>query len=132
MAARRPYVRPMQGWWKRNPFFVRYMARELTAFVVAAYAVVLLVGVVRLSQGERAFGEFVAGLRDPWSVGLHMGLLAIFVYHTWSWFSIMPKTMPPVVVAGRRLSAAAITGLGLAAAVVASVALLLVVVAVAR
>lgn len=132
MAARRPYVRPMQGWWRRNPFFLRYMAREMTAFVVAAYAVVLLVGVVRLSQGERAFEAFVAGLRDPWSVGLHALLLAVFAYHTWSWFSIMPKTMPPVAVAGRRLPAAAITGLGLAASVLASAALLLVVLAAAR
>jgi len=29
--ARRPYVRPMKGWWKRDPFFVRYMWREVTA-----------------------------------------------------------------------------------------------------
>ena len=37
----RPYVRPMAGWWKRDPFFMRYMARELTAFAVGAYAVIL-------------------------------------------------------------------------------------------
>ena len=29
--ARRPYVRPMQGWWRRDPFFMRYMLREATA-----------------------------------------------------------------------------------------------------
>lgn len=132
MAARRPYVRPMQGWWRRNPFFLRYMARELTAFVVAAYAVVLLVGVIRLSQGPHAFAEFLTGLRDPWSVALHGLLVAAFVYHAWSWFGIMPKTMPPVVVAGRRLSPAAITWSGLAASAVASAILLAVILAVAR
>jgi succinate dehydrogenase subunit C len=52
--ARRPYVRSMRGWWKRDPFFVRYMVRESTALAVAAYSVVLAVGVVRLAQGEAA------------------------------------------------------------------------------
>ena len=56
---RRPYVRPMDGWWKRNPFFIRYMAREVTAVFVAAYAVVLLVGLVRLAQGEAAFNGWL-------------------------------------------------------------------------
>ena len=31
---RRPYVRPMAGWWRRNPFFVEYMIHEGTAFFV--------------------------------------------------------------------------------------------------
>ncbi len=35
MSARRPYVRPMTGWWRRDPFFVRYMIREATALMVA-------------------------------------------------------------------------------------------------
>lgn len=123
MAIRRTYVRPMAGWWHRNPFFLRYMAREVTAIFVAAYALVLLAGVVRLSQGPVAFDEWQDGLQSPWSIAFHFLLLAIFAFHTWSWFSIMPKTLPPIVVGGRRLSAAAITGLGLLASLVASVAL---------
>lgn len=122
MAIRRTYVRPMAGWWKRNPFFMRYMAREVTALFVAAYALVLLAGLARLSQGEAAFGEWLDGLRSPLSIAFHLLLLAIFVYHTWSWFTIMPKTMAPVVVGGKRLSNAAITGMGLAASAVLSVA----------
>ena len=38
MSARRPYVRPMAGWWRRNPWFVEYMLHEATALAVAAYA----------------------------------------------------------------------------------------------
>jgi fumarate reductase subunit C len=122
MAIRRTYVRPMAGWWKRNPFFMRYMAREVTALFVAAYALVLLAGLARLSQGEAAFGQWLDGLRSPLSIAFHLLLLAIFVYHTYSWFTIMPKTMAPVVVGGKRLSNAAITGMGLAASAVLSVA----------
>jgi len=54
MAGRGGYRRPMRGWWRRDPFFVRYMAREATALGVAVYALVLCVGVVCLALGEAA------------------------------------------------------------------------------
>ena len=82
---------------------------------------------IRLSQGEAAFGEWLEGIASPWSVAFHAFLLAVFAYHTWSWFRIMPKTMPPVAVGGRRLAGSAITALGIAAAAVASVAFYLMV-----
>jgi len=121
---RRAYVRPMQGWWRRDPFFMRYMAREATAPFVVAYALVLLAGLVRLSQGERAFGAWLEGLSSPVSIGLHAILLVIFLYHTYTWFQIMPKTLPPIEVAGRRLAPGTITLVGMAASAVLSLALL--------
>ena len=120
MAARKPYVRGMDGWWNRVPFFKRYMAREVTAFFVAVYGLVMLAGLVRLSQGQAAFDAWLVQLRSGWSVALHVVLLLVFMYHTYSWFEIMPKTMPPVVVGGRKLAPGTITGLGLAAAIAAS------------
>ncbi|HSV36634.1 MAG TPA: hypothetical protein VLI46_13815, partial [Ramlibacter sp.] len=32
------YRRPMQGWWMRDRFFMRYMLREITAVAVLVYA----------------------------------------------------------------------------------------------
>lgn len=125
MAVRRPYVRSMDGWWKRDPFFIKYMAREITAFIVAIYAVVLLAGLARLSQGPEAFEQWLDGLRSPGSIAFHVFVLLVFLYHTWSWFRIMPKTMPPVNIGSRRLTPGAITGLGLAASGVLSVAMYL-------
>ena len=55
----------MQGWWRRDPFFVRYMVREDTAVAVLVYAVVLTVGAVRLAQGEAAWNGWLAALRSP-------------------------------------------------------------------
>ena len=117
MAARRPYVRPVQpGWWRRNPYFLRYMAREATAPFVALYALILLAGVVCLSLGQDAWRAYIEALQSPASLTVHAVLLLVFVYHTFSWFAIMPKTMPPVIVDGRRMEAGAITGVGLVAA----------------
>lgn len=127
MSTRRPYVRPMDGWWRRDPFFIRYMLREATAVFVAAYAVVLLVGLVCLSQGEAAYNGWLQALKSPLSVVFHLILLATFVYHTWSWFSIMPKTMPMIIIGGRRVQPATITATGLAVASAACLAVFLIV-----
>ena len=117
MSARRPYRRPMTGWWKKNPYFVEYMIHEGTAFFVAAYAAVLLLGVVKLSQGEAAWNAWLQTLSSSWFILFHLVALVALSYHTFTWFKIMPRTMPPVVVGGERLPAWAITGTGLVVAV---------------
>jgi len=121
---RRPYVRSMQGWWKRDPFFVAYMVRETTALAVAVYAVILAVGLVRLAQGEAAWNGWLAAMKSPWSLLLHAVLLVAFVVHAKSWFEIMPKTMPMMHVGGKRLQASTITRTGFAAVAVATLAVL--------
>jgi fumarate reductase subunit C len=121
---RKPYLRPMHGWWRRDPFFKRYMLREATAVAVAVYAIVLCVGVVRLAQGEAAWNGWLAALRTPASLALHAVLLVAMFIHAKSWFEIMPKTMPMIVLGGRRLAAGTITRLGWAAAIAASLLLL--------
>lgn len=118
------YRRPMAGWWNRDPYFVRYMARELTAFGVLAYAVVLAVGLVRLAQGEAAWNAWLAAVRSPAGWALHAVLLACMVVHSKSWFVIMPKTMPALFLKGRRVPQEAITRVGFAAAIACTLGLL--------
>jgi fumarate reductase subunit C len=123
---RRPFIRPMGRWWMRDPFLMRYMLRELTAIFVALYALVLLAGLVLLARGPDAYGQWLAVLRSPLSIGLHVLLLVALVYHTWSWFQIMPKTMPPVRIGAKVVNANAITAAGvLAAALACTVVLVL-------
>ncbi len=123
MKARGPYIRPMHGWWRRDPFFMRYMVREATAIAVAAYALVLSVGVVCLALGEAAWNAWVGVLQTPGSVLLHAVLLIGMIVHTKSWFEIMPKTMPMIFIGGRRLAASTITRTGWAAAALACLVL---------
>ena len=42
MAQVRTYVRPMAGWWRRNPYFVRYMIREGSSVFLAIYTLILV------------------------------------------------------------------------------------------
>lgn len=124
---RRGYVRPMQGWWRRDPFFVKYMIREVTAVAVLVYAVILMVGVVRLSQGEAAFNGWLAGLRSPGSILLHLVLLVSMMVHAKSWFDIMPKTMPLLFMGGHRVEGSTITRTGYVVTIVATVLVLVLV-----
>lgn len=117
---RRGYVRPMQGWWRRDPFFVKYMIREVTAVAVLVYAIILMVGVVRLSQGEAAFNGWLAALKTPGSILLHLVLLASMIVHAKSWFDIMPKTMPLLFMGGHRVEGSTITRTGYIVTIVAT------------
>ena len=63
MSKRRPYVRPMDGWWKKHPFYIEYMIHEWTAFFVAAYAFTLLAGVICLALGESAWYCWLATMQ---------------------------------------------------------------------
>jgi len=121
---RRGYVRPMQGWWRRDPFFVKYMIREVTAVAVLVYAIILMVGVVRLSQGEAAFNGWLAALKTPGSILLHLVLLVSMIVHAKSWFDIMPKTMPLLFMGGHRVEGSTITRTGYIVTIVATVLVL--------
>ena len=117
----------MDGWWKKNPFFVEYVIHESTALFVLAYAVTLLVGLIRLGQGEAAWNGWLAALQSPVALVFHLALLVAVADHTYTWFKIMPITLPPIKVGGEKLSPCAIITGGLTAAVVAGLGLIVLV-----
>jgi fumarate reductase subunit C len=113
------YVRPVAGWWTKNPYFIRYMIREGSALLLTAYALVLLVGLWRLSQGAPAFDAWRAALATPYSLIFHAVGLAMVIYHSYTWFDVMPKTAPDQPIDPKRITAG-----GIAAAVAASLLIL--------
>ena len=122
---RRPYVRPMTGWWRSNPFFMRYMVRELTALFVGAYALLLLVGLVCLTLGAPAWQAWRNAVGSAPGLVFNLASLLALIHHAWTWFEIMPKTMAPMVINGERLSAERIQRTGWSVAAVAFVVALL-------
>jgi fumarate reductase subunit C len=112
MAQVKAYVRPMQGWWRRNPYFVRYMIREGSSVLLAIYAVILLVGLYRLTQGPAAWEAWRAALTSPISLLFHWLALLTVGYHAFTWWKVAPKTAPDLRFAGKPLPEMAITGGG--------------------
>jgi fumarate reductase subunit C len=121
MSARKPYMRPMDGWWRRNPYYVRYMIMETTSVIVALYALILLVGVWRLSQGEAAYAGWLAALREPLAVALHVFMLLAMIYHAYTWWKVLPKTLPLLHIGGRPVPGLLLSSAGWAATLAVSV-----------
>ncbi|NQU56973.1 MAG: fumarate reductase subunit C [Rhodospirillales bacterium] len=92
----RPYIRPAftTSWWLAQPRYIRYMAREVSCFLIGAYTGVVVVGLLRLSQGEAAWSGFLEALQTPLSIAFHLLALAFALYHTTTWFNVTPKAMP--------------------------------------
>ena len=124
MAARKPYVRPMDGWWRRNPFYVRYMLRETSSAFLAAYALVLLWGLWALHAGAAAYESWRAFLHRPAMLLFHLAAVAFVSYHAYTWWKVAPKTMPTLRIGGREVPQEKITLAGWAAWVAATVATL--------
>jgi len=121
MAHAKTYVRPMAGWWRKNPFFVRYMIREASSVFLAIYAVILLVGLLRLMQGEAAYNAWRAALTSPFSILFHWLALLTVGYHAYTWWMVSPKTAPDIRIAGRPIPEALISGGGLLAMIGTSI-----------
>lgn len=88
------YVRPMSGWWLKNPYFIRYMIREGSAVFLALYALILLAGLACLAWSSDAYEAWRGLLDTPFSLGFHLVALLLVAYHSLTWFQVMPKTAP--------------------------------------
>lgn len=126
MSARNTYVRPMAGWYRRNPRFMAYLLREGTSVFVALYALLLLWGLTALSGGAESYERWLAFLASPLSVLLHLVIMVAAVYHAWTWFQVAPKATPPLAFGGKPITDRMIIGGGYAACVVVTFVILLV------
>ena len=120
MSARKPYVRPVQGWWRRNPYYVKYMAMELTSVIVGIYGVLLLVGLWRLSQGESQYEAWRAAIGSPVSIGIQLFMLIAMIYHAYTWWKVLPKTMPLLHMNGKPVPGVLLSSAGWLATLAAS------------
>ena len=127
MARVKTFIRPMEGWWRKNPFFVRYMIRESSSVFLAIYAVILLVGLLRLTQGEAAYDAWRVAVASPLSLLFHWLALLTVGYHAYTWWKVSPKTAPDIFIAGRPIPELVISGGGWLATIGASILIYIIV-----
>ncbi len=90
----KPYIRPMpRDWWLQRLPYLSFMAREVSSIFVAAYVVVFMVMLQRISQGPEAYQTFLDSLQSSLAILFHIVALAFALIHTLSWFSLTPKAM---------------------------------------
>ena len=119
--SRKPYVRPISNtWWLEKPEYTLYMLRELTSVFVGGYAVVMLVGLKRLSEGQAAYEAFLSALTSPLAITFHVLALIFAVLHSATFFFAAPAALPlqigeekvsPGIIAGAHYAAWAVVSL---------------------
>ena len=103
--SRRPYVRevPRFSWWLKKRFYTEYMMREATCILIAAYSLMLVIGLWRLSQGEAAYQGYLEAIRSPLGIIFQILVLVFAVYHTVTWFKLAPKGLKPIRMGGEKV-----------------------------
>ena len=93
-------------WWQQKNYFL-FMVRELSAVFVGLFALISLVGVYRLGQGEDTYQLYLSALQTPSAQVLFVVILLFSLYHTLTWIHLTPmimvvrigsKTVPPILV----------------------------------
>ena len=102
---RKPYVRevPRYSWWLKKHVYSTYMMREATCIAIAVYCLLLVLGIIKLSEGPEAYTAYIAALRSPLGLILQVIIGIFAVYHTVTWFMLAPKGIPPVRLGGERV-----------------------------
>ena len=130
MSERHPFHRPQpRHWWAHKPYLA-YTVRELSGVAVAVYGAILLAGLICLWRGPEAYAVYRRILSSDAAFAVHLVLLAAMLWHVLTWFQILPKTMPKLILRGRPVPQRQVTAIALLVAMVCSAALLVVVVAI--
>jgi fumarate reductase subunit C len=82
------------SWWLSQPRYVRYMLREVSAAFIGAYILMLIVGLLRLSQGPAAYESYLTAVLSSVGVAFSVITFVFAVYHSVTWFRVTPKAMP--------------------------------------
>jgi fumarate reductase subunit C len=70
------------------------MLREASAVFIGAYMLLLIVGLLRLSQGPAAYDSFLNAILSSTGVVLSLITFVFALYHSVTWFAVAPKAMP--------------------------------------
>jgi len=129
--SRRPYKPKLSksGWWLKQPRYIRYMMREMSAAFIGIYVLLLITALYTLSQGAGAYGAygaFLATVDGPAGLAFALIAIAFAIYHSYTWFQVTPRAMP-LMLGTRRIPGVFIVAAHWLGFVIASGALWLVV-----
>ena len=100
---RKPYIEPVKAtWWLRNKTYLKYIFRELTSlftlWIAIELLVIIILAVIMPEPGnpwnsidaQAAISDFI---QNPIVIGLNILSLIAILFHTVTWFNIMPKAV---------------------------------------
>ena len=88
----KPYRYPVpRTWWLKKPVYFLFILRELTSVFISAYLVLFLLLLYKLSVGREAYETHLQFLATPGMVAFHVLALVAALYHTVTWFNLVPN-----------------------------------------
>ncbi len=104
------YRRKASTWWwlQRWPYFA-FVVREMTSVFVAWSVVWLLLLLRSAGLGEMQYRQFFAWSASPWILIPNGVTVVLLVYHTLTWFNLVPRVMV-VRFGGRRVPGPVMAG----------------------
>ena len=114
-----------KDWFMKNQFYKLYMVREASVIFMAIYCFNWLVGLYCLKQGEASWNNWMAFQQNGFVMIFALFSAIISAYHTYTWFDIAPRAMPPIFIGDTKVKGKTITLIQWASCAVAAVILLL-------
>lgn len=94
---RKKYVREVTPtWWKKLDFYKFYVLRESTSVPTVWFCLVLLYGLISLSNGE-FHDDFIEFLQNPLVVILNIITLGAVLLNSFTFFGMAPQMMNVIV-----------------------------------
>jgi len=112
---------PSRYWWLRRRKYIAIFLRELSSVFILAYVLLYLLILAQLQSGVRGLVTQFAMV--PF-VALSVTLLAFSLYHSITWFLLLPRIQPmkigKIVLSGKLALIANLGGLVVASLLIAS------------
>ena len=106
----RPFVRPVPTtWWLKRRVYFLFILRELTSVFIAVYLILFLNLLYQLSLGRQAYETYLGFLATPGMIVFHVVALVAALYHTITWFGLLPNIIV-VRIGENRVSSKLIAG----------------------
>ena len=106
----RPFVRPVPStWWLKRRVYFLFILRELTSVFIAVYLILFLTLLYQLSLGRQAYEIYLDFLATPGMIVFHVVALVAALYHTITWFGLLPNIIV-VRIGENRVSSKLIAG----------------------
>ena len=106
----RPFVRPVPStWWLKRRVYFLFILRELTSVFIAVYLILFLNLLYQLSLGRQAYEIYLDFLATPGMLVFHVVALVAALYHTITWFGLLPNIIV-VRIGENRVSSKLIAG----------------------
>ncbi|MFQ5923680.1 MAG: fumarate reductase subunit C [Anaerolineales bacterium] len=88
----RPFERPVPTtWWLKRRAYFLFILRELTSVFIAVYLILFLILIYQLSLGRQAYETYLGFLATPGMIVFHVAALVAALYHTVTWFGLLPN-----------------------------------------